>query len=306
MMHIRQRRKLTVLLAGPRTRHGIIGIARILAPVCLWWIEQAWGALVAALLVTTSTSAAGLLARRTHPHIHRSGISERLPRPVHVLTSGLRRVLWGSLFRALGGISVHGTLPRGACIVVANHRSHADTAALLAALPARSTPRVAASADHWFERRRRRYCCRWLAAGFPVRRTGGGYDDLAGARQFLAAGGVVIVFPEGSRNTGQGLASFHTGAFTLARETGTPIVAAALVGTSQVLAKNDRRMHRSRITLCFDTPRWPATAEETKKRLADMLQHHTPSATAPEPRSASVEEAAESREMREPCRGSRR
>lgn len=274
MMPTRQRGKPTVPLAGPRTRRTVIGSARVLGPVCLWWVEHAWGALAAALLITAATSAAGLLTRRTRSRTHLSRISRRLARPVHVLASGLRRMLWGALFRTLGGISVHGTPPRGACVVVANHRSHADTAALLAALPARSTPRVAA-ADHWFARRRRRYFCRWLAAGFPVRRTGGGYDDLAGARRFLAAGGAVIVFPEGSRNTGHGLADFHAGAFALARETGAPIVATALVGTSRVLAKRDRRMHRSRITLCFDTPRWSATPEETKQRLEDMLQHHT-------------------------------
>ena len=89
--------------------------------------------------------------------------------------------------------------------------------ALLAALPVRRVPRVAAAADHWFARPARGLVCRWLAAGFPVRRDSGGYADLLEAAEVLCSGGTVIVFPEGTRGTGAQPAPFHGGAFALAR-----------------------------------------------------------------------------------------
>ena len=113
-----------------------------------------------------------------------------------------RRALWRTVLTLTGGLRVHGVaaLPPGPCVIVANHRSHADTAALIAALPAGRRPAVAAAADYWFRGGLRPAICRALCAAFPVRRAGGGSADLAAAARLLAAGHDVIVFPEGSRS----------------------------------------------------------------------------------------------------------
>jgi len=55
-----------------------------------------------------------------------------------------RKALWRALLTLTGGLRVRGTdrLPAGPCVIVANHSSHADTAVLIAALPARRRLRV--------------------------------------------------------------------------------------------------------------------------------------------------------------------
>jgi 1-acyl-sn-glycerol-3-phosphate acyltransferase len=137
------------------------------------------------------------------------------------------------------GLTVTGALPRGGCVIVANHSSHADTAALLAAVDARHAPRVAAAADYWFGAGWRSAVCRTLAAAFPVRRTGGGSADIAAAVALLRAGRAVVVYPEGTRGDGEP-GRFHAGAFRLAAAAGVPVVPVGLVGTARLLPKHGR------------------------------------------------------------------
>ncbi|NEY31276.1 hypothetical protein GTU99_03475 [Streptomyces sp. PRKS01-65] len=255
-----------------------------LAPLGLWLAEYTPGALVPALLAALVESAARLRATGLWGGGVR-GIGAWPSGPAaaapvrdfpHLLASAVRRVLWRSVIRSLGGREVVGRVPGGPCVVVANHRSHVDTAVLLATLPARGRPRVAAAADHWFARRRRRFFCRWLAGGFPVRRTGGGRQDLLRAREFLARGGMVIVFPEGGRSTGAEPARFRAGAFELARLAGVPVVPVALTGTARVLAKHGRRCHRAPMRIEFGAPQWCARPEEVRARIGEMLRRGGP------------------------------
>jgi 1-acyl-sn-glycerol-3-phosphate acyltransferase len=150
-----------------------------------------------------------------------------------------RRLLWRAVLTLTGGLTVTGTLPSGGCVVVANHSSHADTPALLAALDRRHVPRVAAAADYWFRAGWRASVCRTLAAAFPVRRTGGGSTDLAAAVTLLRAGRAVVVFPEGSRD-GSAVGPFHSGAFRLAATAGVPVVPVGIAGTARLLPKHGR------------------------------------------------------------------
>ena len=169
-----------------------------------------------------------------------------------------RRALWRTVLTLTGGLRVTACrgLPAGPCVIVANHRSHADTAALIAALPARRRPAVAAAADYWFRGALRPGICRVLCAAFPVRRTGGGSADLAAAARLLAAGHDVIVFPEGTRSRDGQTGRFHRGAAGLAAAAGVPLVPAGISGTGTLLPPDGatRRPRRGAVIVRIGAP----------------------------------------------------
>jgi 1-acyl-sn-glycerol-3-phosphate acyltransferase len=155
----------------------------------------------------------------------------------------LRHWVWRLMSAVSGGGTVTGKWrASGGCVVVANHSSHADTAALLAALPSKAKPVFVAAADYWFDVPVRRFIAGSLAGVLPVRRSGGGNFDalLAAARPALAAGRVVVIYPEGTRSTNGIVGEFRSGALRLARECGVPVVPVALTGTADVLPKGGR------------------------------------------------------------------
>ena len=171
--------------------------------------------------------------------------------------AGARRVLWRAVLSLTGGLRVHGAaeLPPGPCLIVANHSSHADTAALIAALPASRKPVVAAAADYWFRGGFRPAICRALCAAFPVRRSGGGSADLAAATRLLAGGHDVIVFPEGTRSRDGQIGDFRRGAARLAAAAGAPLVPAGINGTRALLPPGGPgRPRRATVTVRFGAP----------------------------------------------------
>jgi 1-acyl-sn-glycerol-3-phosphate acyltransferase len=109
------------------------------------------------------------------------------------------------LARVFTGADVIGLerLPKGGpAIVVANHTSHVDTLLLLTIFPARLMAKVrpVAAADYFLRGPVIGWFSRTLVGIVPVARTGGLHEDvLAPARAALAAGDIVIVFPEGTR-----------------------------------------------------------------------------------------------------------
>jgi 1-acyl-sn-glycerol-3-phosphate acyltransferase len=187
-----------------------------------------------------------------------------------VIAAYVRKALWRNVFRA-GGLTVTGTLPRGGCVVVANHSSHADAPALLAALDAGHAPMVAAAADYWFRAGWRAKVCRALVNGFAVRRTGGGGADLLGAVPALRSGRAVVVFAEGTRSRDGEVAAFHSGALRLAAAAGVPVVPVGLAGTRDTLPPHGTFRPRPvavRIGAPLPADTTPAAAREAVVALA--------------------------------------
>jgi 1-acyl-sn-glycerol-3-phosphate acyltransferase len=174
-----------------------------------------------------------------------------------------RKALWRMVLTLTGGLRILGVprLPDGPCVIVANHNSHADTAALIAALPARRRPAVAAAADYWFDAATsgpravlsgaglRPWACQALCGAFPVRRGGGGTADLAEAARLLAAGRDVVIYPEGSRSRDGSIGEFRRGAARLAVLSGTPLVPIGITGTRELLPASGTGARRRRTTV---------------------------------------------------------
>ncbi|MFG3286192.1 lysophospholipid acyltransferase family protein [Streptomyces sp. NPDC048111] len=185
-----------------------------------------------------------------------------------------RRALWWSTLTLTGGVERRGRLPRGGCVVVANHSSHADTAALLAALDARHTPAIGAAADYWFASPWRRRICSRLASGFPVRRSGGGMDDLLAMAEGLRAGRAVVLFPEGTRGGDGTVGSFHRGALVLAEHAGVPVVPVGIAGTDRLLPKHGR-FRSALIRVRIGAPLPPSVTPEQAREAVAALHART-------------------------------
>jgi 1-acyl-sn-glycerol-3-phosphate acyltransferase len=172
-------------------------------------------------------------------------------------SSRMRHELWRLVCTLSGGLTVRGPRPRAGsgAVLVANHSSHADTAALLAALPPATQPVFAAAADYWFDVALRRFLVTNLAGALPVRRGAAGtYAALRSAAEaVLTQGRIVIIYPEGSRSIDGQIGAFHSGALRLARDCGVPVIPVALIGTGEVLPKHGR-WQPSRMQVRFGAP----------------------------------------------------
>lgn len=105
-------------------------------------------------------------------------------------------------------------------IYFANHASHFDTLALLAALPPelRRLTHPVAARDYWAGSRLRRFVAvDCLNAVLIDRERKGEGDPLAPVIDIVQAGRSVVIFPEGTRGTGDAIAPFRAGLFLLAR-----------------------------------------------------------------------------------------
>ncbi|WP_374327515.1 lysophospholipid acyltransferase family protein [Azonexus sp.] len=104
-------------------------------------------------------------------------------------------------------------------VYFANHRSHGDFLLIWASLPGalRALTRPVAGADYWLRGRLRRYLIERVFRGVLIDRRPGPRDDpLATMLAPLAAGESLILFPEGTRNLGDGLLPFKSGIHHLA------------------------------------------------------------------------------------------
>ena len=188
-------------------------------------------------------------------------------------SSVLRHWLWRAVCGVSGGLTVTGPWrASGGCVVVANHTSHADTAVLLAALPAKAQPVFAAAADYWFDVPVRRFVAGSLAGILPVRRSGGDtYAQLlAAARPALKAGRTVVIYPEGTRSIDGRVGEFRSGAVRLARDCGVPIVPVAVLGTAEVLPKGARFISHAPMRVRIGEPVDPNGASAPQLRAQVM------------------------------------
>lgn len=135
-------------------------------------------------------------------------------------------------------------------VYFANHTSHLDAVVLWAALPApaRAQTSPVAGRDYWGKTRTRRYLAHRVFKALLINRQPQGPErSLAAAQSVMAdlvaaidAGRSLIVFPEGTRGTGEDVAPFKSGIFHLASERPqVELVPAYLENLNRILPKGE-------------------------------------------------------------------
>ena len=142
-------------------------------------------------------------------------------------------VLWfGGVKRVVTGIER--VDPSKGCVYVANHKSFVDSIALFYALPGELT----------FLAKKEIYkipLVSFALRTMDIIEVDRSDQDAAAlsidrAVQYLRNGKCVILFPEGTRNRGQGLLPFKKGAFVLAIKAQVPIVPVVIFGAEKAIA----------------------------------------------------------------------
>jgi 1-acyl-sn-glycerol-3-phosphate acyltransferase len=90
----------------------------------------------------------------------------------------------------------------------------------------------------------------WLLSAlgaFPVDRGHGDRDTIATARELLARGELVLIFPEGTRTRPGPLGRPRRGVGRLALETGAPVIPVAIIGTEAIRRGWRFRPHKVRV-----------------------------------------------------------
>ena len=173
-------------------------------------------------------------------------MSEVLPtRPFRVpLLYRAAKAVLGRPLRWLYTIDVDGLdhLPaEGPAVVAANHASFMDSIFLVLSCP---RPITFIAKAEYFDHR----MTRWIFRGtgqIPLRRGSptSARGAMAAACGVLAEGGVVGMYPEGTRSRDGRLQRGQLGPARLSAASGAPIVPVGLVGTAEVQRPTERRPH---------------------------------------------------------------
>jgi 1-acyl-sn-glycerol-3-phosphate acyltransferase len=150
----------------------------------------------------------------------------------------MRRWCWSSYLR-LEADGVGHVARRGGVLLCANHTSHLDAPAILAALPRDLALRTstAAARDVFGDHRWRDAVSRVVTNAMPIERGAGFSRGLRELEAVLHDRRPLILFPEGRRTTDGRLAEFKPGAAMLALRTGAPIVPIHIAGADRSLPR---------------------------------------------------------------------
>jgi 1-acyl-sn-glycerol-3-phosphate acyltransferase len=146
-------------------------------------------------------------------------------------------------------------VPRsGAAIVAANHLSAADE--VFTPVCARRQVKYFAKAEYFSQPGLRGRMRSWMfreLGHIPVDRddTRAAAGTIVTGVEILSRGGVLGIYPEGTRSPDGRLYKFRTGVARLALRTGAPVVPVGLVGTDDVLPPGESHWRRARLAVRF-------------------------------------------------------
>jgi 1-acyl-sn-glycerol-3-phosphate acyltransferase len=165
-------------------------------------------------------------------------------------------------------------IPRqGAAILAANHNSFIDS--IFVPLVVRRRVTFLAKAEY-FDNPRTAWFFRSMGQ-IPIKRGGGSASEraMASAREVLHAGGLLAIYPEGTRSPDGRLYKGHTGVARIALDCDAPVVPLALIGTREVQpigAMRPRLFRRVEVRI-GPSLHWPAKPDS--ERQPAMLRQVT-------------------------------
>lgn len=131
----------------------------------------------------------------------------------------------------------------GPVVYVANHQSHLDIFSILNGLGPKRRRQlvVAAAADYFFANRVKGALVSLAFGAVPLPRAGGSRDALDGLKARVRAGWSLLIFPEGTRRTGERLPGeplgFRKGFAYIALDCGAPVVPLYVHGVRDLMPK---------------------------------------------------------------------
>jgi len=96
----------------------------------------------------------------------------------------------------------------------------------------------------------------WVSAcgAFPVRRGEPDRQALRTAMRLLEGGGVLVMFPEGTRGTTRELRPPEPGAALLALRTGATVLPVAVIGSDEVMPRGSHHLRRATVRVRIGEP----------------------------------------------------
>lgn len=216
-------------------------------------------------------------------------------RIISLILTGFAKIYWR--------LSLVGkeNLPEGVFVLAPSHRSNVDTP-ILAAVPHRL--RFMAK-DSLFKNKAVAWGLKSMGS-FPVNRDAVDREALSRCIAMLEQGDPVVIFPEGTRQSGPMIQPLFDGAAYVAAKTQAPIIPVGIGGTEKVMPKGAKMLYPRKLRIIFGEPMAPPPLKENGRisrsavkqcteelalelqRLFDMAQ-----ASVGEARSGAVEPTSE-------------
>jgi 1-acyl-sn-glycerol-3-phosphate acyltransferase len=183
------------------------------------------------------------------------------------------------LFFKLGfGITVEGRehVPKGGCLLVANHASFLDPNAIGWACGREC---------HFLARKSlfKKPLMNWFLRSVNVTPIDQERPDMSGLRniiKLLQSGNIVLIFPEGTRTPDGNLQPGQPGTGMVAVKAGVPILPARIYGSFEALPRHRSKIHRHPLRVVFGPPFTLSPGELTTKdktlyaRIAERMMEH--------------------------------
>ena len=157
------------------------------------------------------------------------------------------------VFRLFGRVEVVGAerVPTdGAFILAPVHRSNVDFA--LTSLVTTRPMRYMGKDSIWKSRLLGRFVT--MLGAFPVHRGSADRDALRACTDIVSGGSPLVMFPEGTRQSGRTVQELFDGTAYVAAKTGVPIVPMGIGGSEAMMPKGARILHRSKLVLLIGEP----------------------------------------------------